>query len=182
MNYGFKENAKYCVANLGGCGGTMMTRYLTDKMGRDSVFGVHKRDFTEFDGKVIFLFGNPMNAVISMIERTKNNQKLHFEHMGGDYNRRLWWDTEDVLRMEELFDDWYRSHPFAMISARYETLWNPSSLRLLEDFLELDLSDFPKKQERKSNWEKHLAANNIYETYKRLNSKIESAKDIKIWN
>ena len=178
MNYGFKEDAKSCVASTGRCGSTIMTEYLIKKTKEDDVFGVHARDFVEFNGKVIFLFGNPMNTVISTHRRIPNLE-LHYEHMGGDYPMRAFRFIRDTLGIEKLFDDWYRKHNFKLMTVRYETMWE--NLNKIGYFFDLDFSDFPKKRKRLTDWRKHPNKVEIRKTYSRLNSKIESARDIAIW-
>lgn len=178
MRYGFSPEAKVCVAGIGRCGSTLMTKFLIKKLGDEVVFDVHARDFVEFKGKVIFMFGNPYNSVVSAHTRIKK-LKLHYEHMNGDYSRMSMWPLEDTLCLERVFDDWYHPHQFEMISVRYETMWN--HLDEIGNFLDVDFSNFPIKLPRKTDWHSHRESANIEKTYKRLKSKIDSAEDIKIW-
>lgn len=180
MNYGFKKNAKYCVAGMGRVASTMFTQFLISETSNSQVFGVHKRDFVEFDGKVVFLFGHPLNTVVSTHNGISAlNLPEHYKHMGGKYSLRNSWIETDSLNMEDLFDDWYRKHEFDMVSVRYETMWD--NLDKLSSYLGLSFSNFPKKKERKTDWTKYGFKGQLQETYGNLISKIESAEDFKIW-
>lgn len=178
MNYGYMKDAKFCVASTGRCGSTIMTRFLEKHT--PGVFGVHARDFVEFRGKVIFLFGNPMNTAVSThIEIPVARMRLHYEHMDGDMSSWKNFPREDSLGIEKLFDDWYRQHSFSLIAIRYETMWD--HLEEIGEYLGVDMSKFPKKKDRRTNWRTHSRNDEIKETYKRIASKIESAEDISIW-
>lgn len=179
-NYGWGPNYKICVAGMGRVGATMLTRYLSKKIGRDNVTGVHRRDFVEFNGKVVFLFGNPYNSAISF-RKLRRLRGVHFRHMGKPIKDKRLFVVEDIFGFEELFDDWYRKHEFPLATVRYKTMWE--NIDKLADFLELDLSDFPKFKQRRTDWKnlKEIERKKMKETYDRLALKIESAKDFKVW-
>lgn len=191
-SYGWGRNYRYCVAGMGRVGATMLTRYLTQKFGVSKVTGVHARDFVEFDGKVVFLFGNPYNTVVSFIKMSRL-RKTHFEHFGVPYNSddfhglnesymyRRKFLYGDILGIEKTFDDWYRKHEFSLATIRYETLW--SNIKNLEEYLGVGMDDFPKYVQRRTNW-KELRDHDkelLVKTYGRLYNKIGSAKDFKVW-
>jgi hypothetical protein len=76
--------------------------------------------------------------------------------------------------MEQIFDDWYRSHAFPLLAVRYENMWD--NLDIISKFLDLDLSDFPPYKPRISRWR-----GQVPDMYKRFINKIHTAEDIKKW-
>ena len=126
--------------------------------------------------KVIYLFGNPMNIVISAHKYT--NIKLHYKHMNADVRNINKWHIYDSLRLEDNFDSWYKKQNFDLITVRYETMYN--NLSKIEEFINHKL-EFPKYKKRRTNWLEHQHKELLQKTYGNLNKKILNAKDIKIW-
>lgn len=129
-----------------------------------------------FGCKVIYTFANPYNVVISAHEYT--NIKQHYIHMNGKWDRKEFWHKEDTLRLENNFDSWYKKQEFDLLTIKYETIYQ--NINFIENFVGSKLK-FPKKRERKTNWERHPQKSNIEDTYRILYQKVCDAEDCKIW-
>ena len=132
------------------------------------------------EDKVVYLFGNPLNSVISFFNR---RYYLHSGHGSGYQSiresRKDWaykhcnkiqgdcsdfsidWNLEDYLsngkdlfNLEEHFDNWVNAKvDYPILLIKYETIWE----HLPDIFLYLELPDsqienFPRKQKRISDW------------------------------
>lgn len=131
--------------------------------------------------KVIFMFGNPMNTVVSAHRRINKWGRLHHQHVRSDLFTPN--DTilkADTLKLHNLFESWYKPQPFSLINVRYETLYSEKTKAAISDFLGFNLKLFPQKP-RSSNWETHPRKKELLEVYGDLNEKIENSDDFKIW-
>jgi hypothetical protein len=135
--------------------------------------------------KVVFLFGDPRNIVLSAhnVSPEEFILPLHYKHMHADFSKRSKYLIKDVLRLEENFDSWYKSQNFPLITVRYEKLYK--NVDMLEAFLNQSLQ-LPPYKERRFSWEALTATSSfgkhlICKTYQSLITKINNAEDIKIW-
>ncbi len=137
--------------------------------------------------KLIWMFGNPMNIVLSAEKERYNNKdidnwlKLHYINSHSPYyenHKDIY--ISDTLLLEKHFDAWYKSQPFEFLSLRYETLYNPEVRKGLNEFLGFKL-ELESQRQRSTDWRLHPRRAELEDTYKRLNSKIEAADDIKHW-
>ncbi len=133
------------------------------------------------NNQVIYVFGNPMNAVISFFNRRiavherhgfasgtprngprKDWAREHCRKTQGDWeNFSVEWGLEDFLniqkdlfRLEEHFDNWLQFQPqYPLLYLKYETLWR--HLPELFGFLKLPsagVAFFPPFIPRSSDW------------------------------
>ena len=189
------------VTSLGGTGTTMLYRFLEDydadvpKDTHDWIPWKHQRT-PPADSKVsrgfraLYLFGNPMNAVLSVFRR--GYQHWHVERMDGDVD--AWdksWDLEEFLaqghdhfRMERHFLNWTqadRSYPILLLN--FDALWE----RLPEVFAFLGLpssamGEFPERRERHSDWlsQPTQIRRDLKDMYGSLQERIECTSDFRI--
>jgi hypothetical protein len=113
------------------------------------------------DFRALYLFGNPMNAVLSVFRR--DYQRWHFRNMTGDFEG---WSDEmehldgfleqesDPFRMDEHFRTWTtaeRSYPIMLL--HFDALWQ--HLPELFSFFGVPYrlrEAFPERRERHSDW------------------------------
>ena len=169
---------KVKLSSIGRCGTTMLYHYLIRSINPRDISMNHSLPIKHWAGKCIFLFGDPRNSTVSAHKPMKSLVG-HYNNLGGDFNKRERWYLEDTLKLERLFDAWYQPQPFSFISVRYETIWD--NLDVLGKYLNIDFSNFPKKQERESDWRKHSRAKELEKTFAPLVNKMAKAEDIKIW-
>lgn len=188
----------YVVAGMGRCGTTLVfntlrkyglrgTRFLRSLDEHDYKRGlVYKtHDFPCFrlpdHVKLIFLFGNPMDIVISTHRKINEWGRKHHAHLRSDEfieNDCLF--ECDSLQLADHFDAWYRPQNFRFISVRYESMFEPDVRARLEDFLEMSVP-WPEFRQRKADWMKHPRRDALWELYGPLYRRIEQAEDLKIW-
>ncbi|MCF7853979.1 MAG: hypothetical protein K9N51_04205 [Candidatus Pacebacteria bacterium] len=79
----------------------------------------------------IFIFGDPLRAVVSTAERRFDRK--HFAHCGwtSDDLPDVW--NRDDLGYERIFDSWTKPHDFPVLLLRYETLWE--NINAVEDYI-----------------------------------------------
>jgi hypothetical protein len=160
--------------------------------------------------KVVYLFGDPMNAVISFFNRRNYLHSRHgyasqsmresrkdwaYQHcrkIQGDCSRfSAEWDLEDFLshgedlfKLEEHFDNWVNANvDYPILTIRYETLWN--YLPEIFDYLQLpqsEIKNFPSNKKRSSNWqeEPEHVQQKLLKIYGKLHEKITRHEDVKI--
>jgi hypothetical protein len=160
--------------------------------------------------RVVYIFGDPLNAVISFFNRRFYLHSGHgyiaqptrtsrtdwaYEHckkIQGDFSRfSSEWDLEDYLSqgedlfgLEEHFDNWITAQvDYHIMLIRHETLWD--HLTEIFDFLNLphsEIEKFPPCKKRSSNWqdEPKHIQKKLFEVYGKLYNKIIEHPDIKI--
>ena len=79
--------------------------------------------------KVIFLFGNPIDIVLSAYELDKNNLTgvdrrftsldLAIRNFRGDIHEKGKFFEKDVLRLHDNYESWFRKHKFPVMALRY---------------------------------------------------------------
>jgi len=194
------DNA-YIISGLGRCGTTLMQRALIDSRGvvkskhflsrfkdekkytKGSIFKTHDFPPTMLPPhvKLIFMFGNPMNAALSGYNEFTRPEAKHFHHIGAtEVPDREQVFSKDILMLERHFDTWYQQQGFDFISIRYETLYTEETLTMLAEYLGFDVH-LPPYRPRSTDWNQHDRSEELEKTYGALNTKIESAENCKIW-
>jgi len=124
--------------------------------------------------KAVYIFSDPVDAVISFFRRRSEGQNKtmrglgtpvkdwvvgHCKNIGGDYMRMdKDWDLsdyleqgEDLLKLESHFDNWLSAKClYPVLLVKYEKMWE--NLEVIHNFMERPdaVSDFPKKRTRGS--------------------------------
>lgn len=132
--------------------------------------------------KVIFMFGNPMNTVISSHRRINEWGVLHHKHLGSDVfktNDDIL--NNDTLKLNTLFDAWDQDQNFDFLAVRYETLYSKETVKAISDYIGFKFRLFPEKK-RKTNWEKHDMREVLKKVYGELNKKILSRNNFLLRN
>ena len=195
----FSKNA-FIVAGLGRCGTTLMYNAITktsnatkekkflarfgeqDRYVKGTIYKTHDLPPAHLPPhvKLVFMFGNPMNAALSGFHEFEDDR--HYHHVGSDrFGHRENIFTEDILLLEKHFDSWYRPQNFEFIAIRYESLYEEQTLDMLEEYLGFRVA-LPPFRKRKTNWESHPMKDSLQKTYSRLDAKIRAAEACRIWN
>ena len=189
------------VAGLGRCGTTIVYDSLRDygfipgfhftKFEDDTIFldrHVYKTHslppkYLPNNVKLIFMFGNPFDIVISAHNKINEWGRIHHKNFGSDLfkeNDILF--HEDTLQLHKHFDLWYRQQSFPFISIKYEAFFKQETLITLNEFLGFKLTTLPPYRKRSSCWSNHPQKERLLEIYGDLFNKIESSQDITIWD
>lgn len=125
--------------------------------------------------KVIFLFGNPINSIISTYKMCKNKYWMvkHAKHCGYlDNIYPLDIINKDNLNYEKMFDEWMTTNRFKVLPIRYEEIWN--NVKEIEKFVgfKINLLEY-KERETKTTDVSQEILNKIKVTYRDLIKKIE---------
>jgi len=125
-------------------------------------------------GKVVFVFGDPVLAVVST--RNRRFDVVHAKNCGytGKLRDARIFD-KDCFNYERMFDSWMRGDLKApMLAVRYETL--PENLTMLDDFLDRKVRWLPWiLRETKETMVSEEVLLRIRGTYASLISKVEEA-------
>jgi tetratricopeptide (TPR) repeat protein len=129
--------------------------------------------------KVIFVFGNIINSVIST--KKSRYDQVHFINCGCSQNPE---NTdiylEDSLNYEAMFDSWNKNNGYPVICVRYETIYE--NLKPISRFLGITLSLPPqKKRTTKYSDCNEEELQKIKKTYKNLIDKVNNAPDVAIY-
>lgn len=203
---------KYFVVSYGGVGTHMLMPMIDDEdwLGH-TIKSDNKKDpmryphhmryppasFKEhgYDGqvKVIYVFGNPINSVLSHFRRRIANKRSWCRHaclnLGGDYKKfKASWDLqdylnngEDLFKLEEHFDNWTtlsaNAIDYEYMILKYETADRHETE--IQAFLDSDLPLNFKK--RNSDWrsEAEETKQKLVEMYGSLLAKCENFDEIK---
>jgi len=205
-------NNSYVVASLGRCGSQLMTVALHNHLWGfqehekkflkktrpfireyPSVFKngvVHKTHLYPIqypdNCKVIFTFGNPLDIILSVVRKSKTEGywgPAHFKNLDADWGEFGDIFIRDVLKLENMFDSFYKPQTCDIMCLRYETLWENEDK--ISEFLDFDF----RLPERKTRESKNLRQSLTGEQIKIFNSgyssfieKINNAEDCKIWS
>ena len=187
------------VAGLGRCGTTLLYGAIEDRITNPSGFvidldshcfandlikthdyppEVHLPEGT----KVVFMFGNIVDTILSTTDQINDWGQWHYRHVRTPQAYRVNTDlyTNDDLRLEELFDAWYRPQQFDLLTLRYESLYQPGVMQTVQEYLGLTFS-LPAYRPRSTNQQAHPATLTVANTYASLSRKIEDAEDVKVW-
>lgn len=132
--------------------------------------------------KVIFLFGNPMDIVLSVNNKFNTNRlKLHYHHLESPYYKEHYNIIhQDTLQLEKQFKAWHQKQKFDFCSIKYETLFSSATQNKLNDYLGFKIK-FPKFAKRKNDWTKDEQKSSLEKTYGNLNQQILKADNFKLW-
>lgn len=120
------------------------------------------------DVKVVFMFGNPMNAAVSSFKAFAGPGKQHYIHAHSplaDEHEDLF--ERDVLLMEKQFRAWMQPQEFELCAVRYEALGDGLVRDQPGRFLNCEMQ-FPEFQERESSWLSHERRSELEKTYGKL--------------
>lgn len=124
--------------------------------------------------KVIFLFGNPVDIVISTYHKMNEWGRLHHQHLQSDTfipNDSIL--TNDTLNLYHQFNQWYRYQSFTFISVKYECLYDKETIKFITDYLEIPFK-LPKFKKRKSQLKNKFLRDDILNCYGKLHEEIEN--------
>lgn len=177
------------VTSFGGVGTSFFYKFLSEQntdIPNDRFYGIWKHQRippgklndklckVKQDFKAVYLFGNPMDAVISLFQRNYQieilqtllyphvayEDKTYLEQWNENWGLEQYLDNgKDLFRLEEHFRNWAecpregRSYPIMLV--KYETMW--SHLPELFAFLGMPSSlidQFPEKRDRNLDWTK----------------------------
>lgn len=141
--------------------------------------------------KVIYLFGNPIDLVLSakQLDKLKVNPPderftgldLHIRNFRGNFNNKEQLFEKDILRLEESFNRWYKEQAFPMLALRYETLWeNQDAIREFTGYKSFKLPPQKPRKDLKSTCDK-ATLKKLSEIYSSLEQKIRSSDDVKLF-
>ncbi len=149
------DNA-YIISGLGRCGTTLMQYALIETHGaiksrnflsrfsdekkfvKGTIYKTHSFPPATLPShvKLIFMFGDPMNAALSGYREFSKENDKHFEHIGAaSVPDREEIFSKDMLMLEQHFDSWYQRQGFDFISVRYETLYAEETRTMLAEYL-----------------------------------------------
>ena len=180
------------VAGLGKCGTTMVSTYVWTTFPSLNIRKTHSLHPSILlavvepipirptkNTKIIWMFGNPMNIVIS--SNSLHQLKLHYLNLQSpNYKQHSKRFTQDTLLLEKHFDAWYKPQKFEFLSVKYEGLRHQKNRDMIDDFLGSKL-DLPAWKERSADWRTHPKKDELLRTYGRLAEKVEAAEDVKWW-
>lgn len=187
------------IAGLGRCGTTLLFRAIADTVSnlRRFVVDLDSHDFRNdlikthdyppsqalpAGTKVVFMFGDIVDTVLSTASEVDKWPRLHFKHLRVPEAYRPYTDIfeRDLLQFESLFDAWYRPQTFSLMTLRYESMYDPAARRALQQFLGLEFG-LPAYRPRRTDKASHPFTLRVQETYASLDRRIETAEDYKIW-
>lgn len=131
--------------------------------------------------RVIFLFGNPLDIVISTHRKINEWGRKHHKHLHSDLfqpNDSLF--RTDSLRLREHFEHWYRPQSFPFLSIRYESLFKPSTRSAIEHFLGFPVP-LPEFRQRAADWSTHPQRDNLWKLYGDLHQTVQNVDDVRVW-
>lgn len=194
-----KNNKDYplIIAGLGRCGtslmyfglrqqglgdGSMIVKWEDADFKNGNIYKTHApapEDLPE-NAKVIFMFGNPMNSVLSVQSKFSGEfLEHHYRNLWADVSEHDKIFEKDTLKLEENFDSWYKEQNFQMMTLKYETMFN--HLDEIREFIGWD-AGFPPKRSRSTNYDNHPKKGQLDATYKSLSDKIDAADEVRVWN
>jgi hypothetical protein len=172
------------VVSFGGCGSKMVVKWLYGRADKETKRLAHTHHrippLTPPTGKVLYVFGDPRNTILSFFSRRESLTHLHgmddISATSFRPGRRDWclaalqqlesspeamdetWDLQtylangvDLFRLEEHFDTWlYSPLPYKVFFLRYEMFWSVAGN--VERQFELESGPIPVKRERRANW------------------------------
>ena len=210
------SRTKILVCSFGGVGSKCLVKGIlqTDNETLLQKAHIHRRtppSKNEIKGrKVIYVFGNPMNAVISFFQRRDALSQLHGFVTKKDNTGDINWAIKhcvalegmsdllepaydlpaylthniDMFKLEEHFYNWYHAKTsYPILFVRYETMWE--NLEEIFDFLKLSkkkIINFPKKETRASDWKDEAPeiVDGLESIYGNLRQKFDNLPDIQI--
>jgi len=142
--------------------------------------------FTMTNGaKMVFLFSDPIDIISSIKNVEKNDPELkwakgHFENLHASFSMYNELIDKDVLKLEKMFESYYKKQTYPLLTLRYETMWDYQ--KEIGEFLEIEgfgLEDFKGRR-----WTDSLSENQVEklkQTYGDLVEMVEEADNIREW-
>lgn len=139
--------------------------------------------------KVIFIFANPIDIVLSAKTLDKipvkglNNDNfthldLHIRNLRGNFEEKNLLFQKDVLKLSDNFNAWHKKHSFPLMTLRYETMWNYIDLvRWFTGFKNFNLPPHKKRRDLTLDYDQEILSK-IKKVYKNLTEQIESSSDV----
>ena len=121
--------------------------------------------------KIIFMYGNVYNTVISTHRKINEWSKQHHFHLSSESyssDDRIYY--KDILQFEKQFDSWVKTDYLKIL---YEKLYEKETQDRLASYLGFRVKMI-KQRKRKSSFANHSFIEQIKETYKSLNDKINN--------
>lgn len=128
--------------------------------------------------KAIYLFGNPIDIVLSAHDAEMVNVDQHYIHMHGDAENKHNFEYSDTLQLEANFDSWHKKQNYPLLTLRYETLWENTAI--LNDFLGVNIQ-LPERKRRTIRRLSNYEEDKMKETYSSIINKVNHAEDSTIW-
>jgi hypothetical protein len=195
------SHAAVVVAGLGRCGTTLIHDAIIHSSIRYRISGTFAVDLerTAFkrsyvykthdfppdhlpaDVKVIYMFGNPMDAAVSAF-KAFSEQSKHYRHVKSPYSAehgRMF--EKDVMLMEEHFDRWMQRQAFSFLSVRYESIYDQGVARAISEYLGVEIT-LPPRLARRSSWQDHPDRQKLLATYGSLAAKVSEAPNVRLWH
>ena len=182
----YQRMAELIICSYGGVGSKILLRELIGERQDRLLEYCHSHRRYHFRSRevrskrVIYMFGDPRNALISFFNRRIFNTELHGFHAHRGNPDKYWvvkhaknigvnshlidpeWDLlaylrngRDLLGLEEHFLNWFEGrYTYPVLFVRYETMWD--HLPGIYEFVGKPVTEtvnFPGKRERGSNWE-----------------------------
>ena len=141
------------------------------------------------DTKVVYLYGNPYNALLSYYRRSHVSDRTwiqrHCKDLGGQSEKiNPAWSIEDyldngedLLGLESHIDEWLNTTVnYDILFVEFEEMWN--NLEGIFNFLDVDqmyINQFPPMRKRSSDWTiqpQHIK-DKLESVYGKLNNKIK---------
>ena len=132
------------------------------------------------DTKVIYVFGDPRLAAIS-IHKKLNLKQAYVNAHSDKYKEHDEIFERDLMRLSDNFSNWYREQTFPFASVRYDAMFEKSTREILESFLGTKLN-LPLFKMRESQLKSHPKFEQLQAAYGSLAIKIAEASPVKIWD
>jgi hypothetical protein len=141
--------------------------------------------------KVLYLFGNPVDLVLSskQLDGLSVNPPderftgldLHIRNFRGDFSEKDKLFEKDVLRLEDNFYSWYKQQSFPLLAIRYETLWdNQDVLKEFTGYKNFKLPPQRPRKDLKSRYD-DVVLEKLRGIYDGLGGQITKCDDVKIF-
>lgn len=188
--------SRVIIASIPRCGSTLLLRALAG-LPPDSTFpktrnAAFVRDLRELptrqflkthslappslplDVRPVFLFGDPVRAVVStMNKRFDNNHFLNCGYCGNEPPRIY---ERDDLGYERIFDSWMRPHDFPVLAVRYEAMFEHQDA--IANFVGFPVT-FPRQRRRATQVPSGLQRK-LSSVYASLIKKVQEAPDVQV--
>tara|TARA_A100001011_G_C14132743_1_gene766173 strand:+ start:212 stop:850 length:639 start_codon:yes stop_codon:yes gene_type:complete len=211
------KNKSYVISSLGRCGSTLLTEAIHKEVWGYSCPKEHVSDTHEFivsqenvpsnfaggkvykthirpvdfpsSCKVIFTFGDPVNIIVSLMQKSNENYQWgwqHFQNLGAaeEWENREDIIEKDILKLENMFDEYYKEQNFDLMCLKYEDFWEPRIEEDISDFLGFKFK-MPERKNRHAHQLKEFLVDDSLEilekTYSSLSRKVNSAQSISFW-
>lgn len=128
------------------------------------------------DIRVIYIFGDPIKAIISTKNKRWNKDSWIKNNWFHDQEPDIF--NKDDLGLEKNFDSWITQHNYSVLAVRFESLW--LNKNILSKYLGFNFK-LPKQQKRTTHPDLYLQ-NHLELVYDSLSSKIKNIDDLLLIN